>query len=39
MQKVRLLDFEQQFQHKVREVDDKYKLKLQELTDQNAELR
>ena len=38
LQKVRLMDFEQRFQEKVMEVDDKYRLKLQDLMTQNTEL-
>ncbi|XP_076446046.1 uncharacterized protein LOC143283687 isoform X2 [Babylonia areolata] len=37
--KVRLMDFEQRFQEKVMEVDDKYRLKLQDLMTQNTELK
>ncbi|XP_070187238.1 flagellum-associated coiled-coil domain-containing protein 1-like isoform X2 [Littorina saxatilis] len=37
--KVRLMDFEQRFQEKVVEVDDKYRLKLQDLMTQNTELK
>ena len=39
LQKVRLMDFEQRFQEKVMEVDDKYRLKLQDLMTQNTELK
>ena len=33
------MDFEQRFQEKVEEVDDKYRLKLQDLMTQNTELK
>ena len=39
VQKVKLMDFEQRFQEKVMEVDDKYRLKLQDLMTQNTELK
>ncbi|XP_025076669.1 centrosomal protein of 164 kDa-like isoform X3 [Pomacea canaliculata] len=37
--KVRLMDFEERFQEKIGEIDDKYRLKLQDLMSQNTELR
>nr|KAG5709748.1 hypothetical protein BaRGS_027773 [Batillaria attramentaria] len=37
--KVRLMEFEERFQEKVAEVDDKYRLKLQDLMSQNTELK
>ncbi|KAK3787808.1 hypothetical protein RRG08_038512 [Elysia crispata] len=37
--KVRLMEFEELFQQKVAQVDDKYRLKLQELRSQNTELK
>ena len=38
-QKVRLLAFEEQFDQKVQEVDEKYKQKMEELMTQNTELK
>ncbi|KAL5008256.1 hypothetical protein ScPMuIL_013837 [Solemya velum] len=37
--KVRLISFEQQFEAKVQEVDDRYKYKIQDLMTENTELR
>ena len=39
LQKVRLLAFEEQFDLKVQEVDEKYKKKMEELMTQNTELK
>lgn len=33
------MDFEERFQEKIGEIDDKYRLKLQDLMSQNTELR
>jgi hypothetical protein len=39
LQKVRLFAFEEQFDKKVQEVDEKYKEKIDELMTQNTELK
>ena len=39
LQKVRLISYEQHFQDKVDEVDNKYKAQIDDLMVQNAELR
>ena len=39
LQKVRLISYEQHFQDKVNEVDNKYKAQIDDLMVQNAELR
>ena len=39
LQKVRLIGFEQNFDIKVQEIDDKYKAQMHELMTQNTELK